>query len=299
MKLQVALERFVAQMRADGRSEHTLGQYRRAIGLLARWLEREKRPCEVGSITHETIAAFLNSPDVRTCASGALKATVTVNATRTSMRVFFAYLHDAGYAPTNAARLVRRAICSPPAPKALGDAEVERLLQVVDAATGPTALRDRALIRLLLGSGIRIGSALALDVDDVDLERGELRLLQVKGDRVERVFLSDNAATALGRLLATLPANGPVFRGPRGERLLKRCAQRRITQRLDAAGVRDASPHSLRHTFATRLLRRTGDLFLVKTAMLHRSIASTAVYLTVDDRRWREAVASIEPRPRS
>jgi integrase/recombinase XerC len=303
MHLQDALARFALQLEADGRSAHTIGQYRRAIGLLTRWLERERLPTDVDQLVPEHLARFLTSPDVRTNAHGAPKATVTVNATRTSLRVFFAHAHEAGHARSNPARLVRRAICSPPPPKALSDADVERLLRVLEQASnsleGALALaarRDRTLIRLLLGTGIRIGSALALDTSDVDLAAGTLRLRETKRDKPERVFISKDAAAALAELLATLPASGgsgraqALFCGPQGERLAKRHAQRRITLWLDRAGLGEGTPHSLRHTFATRLLRRTGDLFLVKTAMRHASIASTAVYLSVSDERLRAAV---------
>lgn len=305
MQILDALDRFALQLQADGRSPHTAGQYRRAIGQLARWLDRERLPTDLDRLTPELLARFLVSPDVRTNVYGAPKATVTVNATRTSLRVFFAYAHEAGYVAANAARLVRRAICSPPPPKALADAEVERLLRVLEQASnslegalGLAARRDRTLIRLLLGTGIRIGSALALDVADVDLEGGALRLRETKRDKPERVFLSKDAAAALAELIATLPASGgsgsgraqALFCGPQGQRLAKRHAQRRITLWLDRAGLGEGTPHSLRHTFATRLLRRTGDLFLVKTALRHASIASTAVYLSVSDERLRAAV---------
>jgi integrase/recombinase XerC len=305
MHLQDALARFALQLEADGRSAHTIGQYRRAIGLLARWLDRERLPTDLDGLTPEHLARFLVSTDVRTNAHGAPKATVTVNATRTSLRVFFAHAHEAGHARSNPARLVRRAICSPPPPKALSDAEVERLLRVLEqgsrsleGALGLAARRDRTLIRLLLGTGIRIGSALALDTSDVDLAAGVLRLRETKRDKPERVFVSKDAAAALAELISTLPASGgsgsgrahALFCGPQGQRLAKRHAQRRITLWLDRAGLGEGTPHSLRHTFATRLLRRTGDLFLVKTAMRHASIASTAVYLSVSDERLRAAV---------
>ena len=304
MHLQDALARFALQLEADGRSAHTIGQYRRAIGLLTRWLERERLPTDLDALTPELLARFLVSPDVRTNAHGAPKATVTVNATRTSLRVFFAHAHEAGHARSNPARLVRRAICSPPPPKALSDAEVERLLRVLEQASnslggalGLAARRDRTLIRLLLGTGIRIGSAMALDTTDVDLAAGTLRLRETKRDRPERVFISKDAAAALAELISTLPSGGSgsgrahaLFTGPQGQRLAKRHAQRRITLWLDRAGLGEGTPHSLRHTFATRLLRRTGDLFLVKTAMRHASIASTAVYLSVSDERLRAAV---------
>lgn len=292
MRLTEALDRFSLQLRADGRSAHTIGQYARAIALLERWMVREGRSTDLAAFSPEVLALFLVSRDVRDSARGGAKATVTVNATRTSLRVFFRWLADAGYMPTNPARLVRRAVCSAPPPKALSDLDVQRLLDTLIVAQGPVARRDHLLIHLLLATGVRIGSALALDVSDIDLDAGTLRLRTVKGDRVERVFIGRNIRDHLVGYLARKPRTGPLIRGPQGERLTKRQAQTRIRTWLERAEVA-GTPHSLRHTFATRLLRRTGDLFLVKAALLHRSIASTAVYLSVSDDRLRAALDSM------
>jgi integrase/recombinase XerC len=289
MQISEALERFVVQLRADGRSDHTIGQYRRAIGTLERWLAQERIGRDLASVSPEVLARFLVSPDVRLSARGDAKKTISVNATRTSLRVFFGWVHEAGYTTSNPARLVRRAICSPPPPKALSDAEVERVLGILAAARGPISRRDHLLVHLLVATGIRIGSALAIDVDDVDLDRGELRLRTVKGDREERVFLGSAIRTHLAGYLAGAPESGPLFRGPRGERLSKRQAQKRVTVWLEWTGVEN-SVHGLRHAFACRLLRKTGDLFLVSRALRHRSIASTAVYLSIEDEQLREAV---------
>jgi integrase/recombinase XerC len=163
------------------------------------------------------------------------------------------------------------------------------VLGILAAARGPVPRRDHLLVHLLVATGIRIGSALAIDVEDVDLDRGELRLRTVKGDREERVFLGAAICEHLGGYLEGSPESGPLFRGPRGERLSKRQAQKRVTAWIERAGA-TGSPHRLRHSYATRLLRRTGDLFLVSRALRHRSIASTAVYLSVEDERLREAV---------
>jgi integrase len=136
---------------------------------------------------------------------------------------------------------------------------------------------------------IRIGSALALDVEDIDLDGGVLHLREFKGDRVERVYFGAAVRDHLVGFLAHRPRTGPLFAGPQGLRLTKRSAQRRVTQWLERVEI-DATVHSLRHTFATRFLRKTGDLFLTQRAMRHRSVASTVVYLSLDEQRLKAAM---------
>jgi integrase/recombinase XerC len=291
MDLRQALQVYLLQLRADGRSPHTIKSYERHLGSLLDWLAKHGRNAALDEITPQVLAEFLVSDDVRASRRGGLRSTSTVNAVRTSLRVVFDWLHDAGHTRINPARLIRRAICSPPPPKALSDAQVERLHEVLAAATGVVAARDRAMVALMLGSGLRIGSAVALDVGDVDLANGVLTARCVKRDRVQRVYFGAEARDRLANLITSLPGPGPLFRAPNGQRMTVRHACRRITDWLDRAGIHDASPHSLRHTFATRLLARTGDVFLVQKALGHRSIASTAVYLEVSDDRLRGAVA--------
>jgi integrase/recombinase XerC len=292
MDLQQALQVYLLQLRADGRSPHTIKNYERHLGSLLDWLVKCGKSAALDEITPQVLAEFLVSDDVRASGRGGLRSTSTVNAVRTSLRVVFGWLHDAGHTRINPARLIRRAICSPPPPKALSEAQVERLCAALASATGVATERDRAMVALMLGSGVRIGSAVALDVADVDLANGVLTARCVKRDRVQPVYFGADVRAKLEQLLARLPGPGPVFRSPNGQRMSVRHACRRITAWLDRAGVHDASPHSLRHTFATRLLARTGDVFLVQKALGHRSIASTAVYLTVSDDRLRGAVAT-------
>jgi integrase len=131
---------------------------------------------------------------------------------------------------------------------------------VLQAAREPAARRDHLLIALMLATGIRVGSALALDVEDVDLGAGELSLRKAKGDS-ERVYLARDVRSHLAEYLEHAPKTGPLLRGPSGERLSVRQAQKRISAALERAAIRNATPHSLRHSFAARLLDRTGDLF--------------------------------------
>lgn len=286
MNVEEALSRYTLQLKADGRSDHTVLQYARHVRMFGRWLAAEGRRDELEGIDHEVVALFLVS-DVATLApDGRRKRATSMNALRSSLRTFFGYLHAAGWTRSNPARLVRRARCGSPPPRALSDAERERLLAALDGAIGREGERDRVLFRLMLETGIRVGSALGLNVEDVDLEAGELWLQSTKGDRPDKVFLPPRTAEMLRGFVTG--RSGPVFVGRGGRRLGARNVQRRFAKCCLEANIgRAASPHSLRHTFATGLYRRSGDVFLVKEALRHRSVASTLVYARCGEERLR------------
>ena len=146
------------------------------------------------------------------------------------------------------------------------------------------------LFSLMLTTGIRIGSAIGLDIEDVDLDDGVLWLRTTKGDRPERVLLTETIRDQLDAFVRG--RTGPLFVGARGNRLSARHVQRRFSEWCGRTGIRrGATPHSLRHTFATRLYRKTGDLPLVQQALRHRSIASTLVYARCDEARVQAALA--------
>ena len=291
MRIEDALARYVTQLEADGRSPHTIHQYQRHIGLVVSWLRERGNEAAVDEIDHETLALFLASDAARTRPDGRPKQANSTNALRTSLRTFFRYCHDAGYTRSNPARLVRRALCGSPPPRAMSDEEQGRLLQALAAGVGPEAERDRALFTLMLGSGIRLGSALALEARDVDLERGELVLRRTKGDVPTSLPLSRAVHEHL-RGWINGRGDGPLFTGRNGRALCARHAQRRLAIWCQRAGLeRRISPHDLRHSFAIRLYRRTRDLLLVQQALRHRSIVSTTVYARIDEGRLRTAMA--------
>ena len=119
MTIDDALARFLIQLEADGRSLHTVAQYQRHVRLFAHWWRDVGHSAAVGKITHEDVARFLSGPQARTRPDGRRKKAGSVNALRSSLRGFFSYLHRAGYIPTDPCRLVRRAICGTPPPRAL------------------------------------------------------------------------------------------------------------------------------------------------------------------------------------
>jgi site-specific recombinase XerC len=290
MIISDALDRYLVQLEADGRSPHTIAQYGRHVRLLAAWLAGEGRSQDVAAITHEVLARFLASSAARTRPDGKGKRATAMNCLRSSVRTFFAYLAQAGYLATNPAAVIKRAMCGSPPPRALSEADQGKLLAVLATATGPEAERDHVIFHLMLAAGIRLGSALAIDARDVDLDRGEVLLRSAKGDRPESVILGEAIRAHLARYLATR-TDGPLFTDRRGRPLSPRHIERRFHLWLGKAGItRAASPHSLRHSFAQALYRKTGDILLVKEALRHRSITSTLVYARADGERLRSVL---------
>ncbi len=273
-----ALDAYLLQAAANGRSPHTLGQIERHGKLFIRWLKSEGRSRRLAAITPAVIAAFFVSKEARCTPDGVPKKPMSMNALRSTLRTWFGYLHDGGYVRVNPARVLRPAICAPPPPRGLSDDEMQRLKAAFDRASGPGARRDRALFSLLASSGLRISSALALRVEDLDGEAAEVEVRCMKGGRPDRVPVPRAVVDELVALAGNR-GTGPCFVGRGGRPIGRRHFARVLALRAQEASItRPVHPHALRHTLAMRLLRETGDLSLVQAALRHRSIHSTTVY---------------------
>lgn len=292
MQITDALTRFETQLQADGRSEHTRKQFRRHVVALSRWLAGERRSLDIKEIDHEILAAFLSSQSARTRPDGKPKTATSLNALRSSLKGFFVYLHRAGSIPSDPSRLIRRAITAPPPPRALTAQEEEKFLAILAKAKAAEEQRDAFLFTLMLGTGVRLSSAIGLNVEDVDLREHVLLLRTFKGNRTERAILPHKLVKRTGAFIGDR-TSGPLFRSQAGRRISHRHAQRRFRQLRDQAGIASAvSPHSLRHSFAMALYRKTHDIALVQRGLRHRSIASTLTYARVDDQRLRAAIGT-------
>ena len=279
MHLNDAIAAFQLQLEADGRSIHTRKQYRRHLRLLDTWLDENGIEPELDRITTQVVAKFLVSDQARKTADGSTKTATSVNALRTSVRVFFQFAELAGMVERSPGMLIRRAKCGEPPPRALSDAEVERLLAV--AAKGEA--RDELLVRLLLSTGLRLSESLALETQDVDLGRGVINVRKAKNDRPRAAYVP---AELLPRLAAWIRGReGRLFA------ITSRHAQRVIGQMAREAGI-SASAHCLRHTVATRVYARTGDLGVVQRVLGHASVATTVRYARCDEGAVRRAVGA-------
>ena len=290
MRIHDALDLFEIQLRADGRSHHTRAQYRRHVTLFASWAATDGLGDDASAVGHEDIASFLSSPTAQRSAHGGTKMSATSNALRTSVRCFFRYLHQAGHVTEDPARLVRRANCGTAPPRALADDDRDRILRVLNDADDAAGRRDGMLIRLLLGIGLRIGSAISLDVEDIDFGRGELRVRTAKGGRPIDVVMSRAVGEDLRAYLGDR-RSGPVFLARGGRRVSIRHVQRRFDELQTRAAVqRRITLHGLRHSFAISIYEKTRDLLLTQRAMGHRSITSTTIYARVSDDHLRQVL---------
>jgi len=286
MKLSTAITHFDTQLRADGKSERTRQAYLRDLRKLEAWL---KRDAEVTRIAPDTLARFLAN------GNGEMRSALTVNRTKTALRVFFRFITEAGPLKENPARLIRSTPTDRRVPNYLSIDEARRLLDAITNSDSALAKRDHAMFSLLLGTGIRLGSLVALNVANVNLAEGTVTI-NAKGGREETVFLNARLCKLLARYIKVVSATDgtPLFRSRNGRRLGPRQVQLRLKHWVKAAGItKPLSVHCLRHSFASRLYSLSGDLRLVQRALGHRHITTTEIYVKVEDKALRKALANM------
>jgi integrase/recombinase XerD len=177
-------------------------------------------------------------------------------------------------------------------PKSLNLEEAERLVQATATAT---SRRDRLMILLLYGCGLRTGELCALDVADINRERQELVVQKAKNDRPRAIPIPAGVYTELLAYLLDHGKRGPLFRtGGRQVRISAKDVGAAVASAATRAGLRAAiTPRTLRHSFATHLMDRGVDLAIIASLMGHRSPHETGVYLHVLPQRPESAVRTL------
>ncbi|MFT3871936.1 MAG: site-specific tyrosine recombinase XerD [Nocardioides sp.] len=285
-----------------GLAANTLSSYRRD---LRRYLEHlDAHGVEaLDEVTEATVSDFLmrlREGDADHPPLGASSAARTVVA----VRGFHKFAVRDGLAQTDPAAAVRPPAPAKRLPKALPLSDVEAILEAAGAPGTTLALRDRALLEVLYGTGARISEAIGLDVDDLDLEDGTV-LLRGKGGKQRLVPVGSFAREAVtaylvrGRpeLVAAGRGTPAMFLNARGGRLSRQSAWAVLSRAAQRAGVtRDVSPHTMRHSFATHLLEGGADVRVVQELLGHASVTTTQVYTLVTVDNLREVFASAHPR---
>jgi integrase/recombinase XerD len=191
-------------------------------------------------------------------------------------------------------------------PKALSIKQVEDLMSAASLGDSPACLRNRALLEVLYGAGARISEVVGLDLDDLDLDAGEVRLFG-KGSKERVVPLGSYAAEAVTayriRARPSMAAGGKglpaLFLNLRGGRLSRQGAWAVMHAAADRAGLgASVSPHTLRHSFATHLLDGGADVRVVQELLGHASVTTTQIYTMVTVQHLREVFAEAHPRAR-
>ena len=196
---------------------------------------------------------------------------------------FFVYLVRKGLLANNPAMGVKAPKIARKLPRVLDTDQTAQLL--VGKVVTPIEKRDRALLELLYGSGIRLAELVGLDIKDLDLANGNARVLG-KGRKTRIVPLGSHTVRALKTWLATRADRNPedpVFIGRGDQRISPRTVQLRVKRAgMKALGVDSIHPHLLRHSFASHLLESSGDLRAVQELLGHSDISTTQIYTHLD-----------------
>jgi integrase/recombinase XerD len=226
----------------------------------------------------------------------------TINRNTAALRSFYRHLRREELVSDDPTATLRPPAKSRKLPQVLSYAEVKRLLESASGAD-PIQLRDRALLELMYGCGLRASEAVGLEVTDIDLRRGFVRP-QGKGSKERMVPVGREAASAVARylrsgrakLVGTKP-EGKLFVNFRGGPLTRQGLYKIIQRHAKAAGLEGKmSPHTLRHTFATHLLSGGCDLRSVQEMLGHADVSTTQLYTHLSGERIKEVYFKAHPR---
>lgn len=287
-----------------GAATNTLSSYQRDLARYRRFLH-ERGISDPTEVDESDVTQFLASLREGASERPPLSASSAAR-TLVAVRGWHRFLALEGATGTDPALGVAPPKVPRRLPKAISINDVEKLLAAASVGGTAASLRDRAILEVLYGAGARIGEAVGLDLDDVDLEQGLARLFG-KGSKERVVPLGSYARDAVRaytvRARPSMAAGGKgtpaLFLNQRGGRLSRQGAWAGIHAVAERAGLGDkVSPHTLRHSFATHMLDGGADIRVVQELLGHASVTTTQIYTMVTVQRLREVYAEAHPRAR-
>ena len=293
-----------------GLAANSRAAYRRDLRRYTEFL-RARGECDPATIGEATVQDYVRHLGSLTDDDGGrLLAPSSIARALVAVRSFHGFCAAEGLLPTDPSEEVDAPRVPQGIPKALDEAQVEALLGAV-TGNGPLPQRDRALLETLYGTGIRISEAVGLELADLDLDDGVMRVLG-KGDKERIVPVGRSARRVVGDYLRDgrlalrsarrrgTPDSDAVFLNSRGGRISRQACWSIVRNAGARVGL-DAhlSPHVLRHSCATHMLDRGADLRVVQELLGHASISTTQVYTKVSPERLRAVYEAAHPRARA
>jgi len=292
-KADPPVEQFLRYLAVErGASAHTLRSYAGDLADCAAFLE-SRRLGPLAAADARMLRGYLAALHERGLARASIGRRLA------ALRSFYRFLMRRGRAAANPARELRSPKLPPRLPGYLPIDESEALLRAERPPTVRGA-RTRAILELLYATGVRVAELAGLDVGDLDLGEGAVRVLG-KGGKERIVPVGVKAVEALRAYLAETGGRtaGPLFLNARGRRLTVRSVHRIVRGAARAAGLqRRVSPHTLRHTFATHLLDAGADLRLIQGLLGHARLGTTQKYTHVTTDRLMKVYDAAHPRAR-
>lgn len=278
-----------------GLSDNTLAAYRRDLQQLAKWLS-EHRSRGLMAADGSDLQAYLGA---RLRAGGSPRSSARFLST---VRGFYRWLMREGKISSDPTLHIESPRQGRPLPKSLSETDVERLLAAPDLDS-PVEFRDRTMLELLYGCGLRVSELVGLSVSQVGLNQGVVRIIG-KGSKERLVPMGDEALTWLLRYvrgprqeLLRGQVSDVLFPSNRRQAMTRQSFWYRIKLYAQRSGI-DAhlSPHTLRHAFATHLLNHGADLRVVQMLLGHSDLSTTQIYTHVARQRLQDLHAQHHPR---
>jgi integrase/recombinase XerC len=297
------IERWLGHLGAERRmSAKTLEAYRRDasqfLAFLSDHLGGPPSLKALAKLTPADVRAFLAAR--RSDGAG----NRTLMRTLAGTRSFARFLERKGKGKVGALAAIRAPKLSRPLPKPLTVVTAKRIadadLRAGEARDPWIIARDSAVLALLYGAGLRIAEALGLKRKEFDPTRDAITVIG-KGNKARMVPMLPQVSRSISDYIAAcpidLPGDGPLFIGSRGGPLSPRIVQLTMARLRGALGLPDtATPHALRHSFATHLLARGGDLRAIQELLGHTSLSTTQIYTAVDAERLLQVYNTAHPR---
>jgi len=289
-------EDYLGYLRYERRlSDATVVAYASDLAVYLHWLA-ERGVLDPSSVSSSVLEGFLGAERERGISSRTLGRRVS------SLRGFHGYLQRRRRAPEDPTEVLDSPRPGRRLPRALGIEAVLRLVEI-PAGDTPRDLRDRALLELMYGSGLRVSEVIGLPPEGLRLDEGYVRVVG-KGDKERAVPLTGACAEAIRRYLDEgRPAlcrkrdGGTLFLNVRGGRLSRMGLWRILRGRAREAGLGEGfHPHMLRHSFATHLLEGGADLRVIQELLGHSSVTTTQIYTQVDRGFLKEVHRKFHPR---
>ncbi len=289
------IERFLKYLSVErNMSKHTLMAYRSDLNQFASFALRAERG-EVNLIDHKLLRTYLSYLNTL----GFKKRSIARKLT--AVRSFFGYLENSALIKVNPASLLTFPKGEKRLPRSLSFDLIERLLSAPDLST-LQGLRDRAILEVIYGSGIRVSEAVGLNLDDIDANEREIKVFG-KGAKERIVPINDEALTKLkiyidkGRRDLLTSETKALFLNKSGGRLTDGSIRRLLKKYIDKIGLEiDVTPHVLRHAFATHLLESGADLRSIQELLGHVDLSSTQIYTQISKARLKEIYSKAHPR---
>jgi len=290
------MQRWLEAVQVAGKSSKTIEAYQRDVSGFLGFLTSYKG----GDVGLRTLAG-LNVTDMRAWmahARGRGLSARSLARALSAVKGFFGWLHEAEGVDNPSVASMRGPKVKPRLPRPMEAGDASEMISMVDHKEAWVAARDTAVLLLLYGCGMRVSEALGLDRGQAPLPE-VLRIIGKGGkERMLPVLPVARAAveTYLKACPYDLPPDGPLFIGLRGKRLGARMVQKQMEGLRRMLGLPStATPHALRHSFATHLLEAGGDLRTIQELLGHASLSSTQVYTSLDQTRLMEVYDRSHP----